>query len=487
MVGRSAERVVLDGDFGDWTGRVPAHRDPVGDGAALDLGELWLAHDERYLFVRFAVGAEISLQEGNELALHLDADDDPSTGSRALPGVGAEVVWKFGDKTGRLRGDGLRGGRRRGWIGSSAIGLVTAPTVSSAVFEVAVDRTAVEELALGSGAAGRPSPSWRVALATPGDRLPDAGTGVRYTFDPARAEPPFVPRPPGRALERADPEALRILTYNVERDGLLDPELRPVFDRLLAAVGPDLVGFQEVYAHGAEPVRRAVAEALPGSRWHAAKVGLDLVAVSRFPIERAVCIADCDDFGSTGAFLVDAREALGRRLLFVVAHPPCCTGGDPPADRERQRVIDETMAFVRDVGRPSSPLVVEAGTPIVVAGDLNLVGDRRQLRTLLTGDLADDRLGPDFAPDWDGTDLADLRPLHTHAPMAYTWIRERGPFGPGRLDYVIYTDSVLRAVSGFVLHTPEMPPAALTAAGLQAGDTPRASDHLPVVGDFVVR
>jgi endonuclease/exonuclease/phosphatase family metal-dependent hydrolase len=311
---------------------------------------------------------------------------------------------------------------------------------------------------------------------------------VRYTFDPARAEPPFVPRPPARVLARADPAALRVLTYNVEHDGLLDPELRPVFARLLAAVGPDLIGFQEVYAHGAEPVREAVASALPAGTWHAAKVGLDLVAVSRFPIEKAVCVASCDDFGSTGAFLIDTRESLGRRLLFVVAHPPCCTGGDPPADRERQRVIDATMAFLRDVAVPSSPVAVEAGTPVIVAGDMNLVGDRRQLRTVLTGDLADDdRLGPDFAPDWDGTDLADLRPLHTHAPMAYTWVRERGPFGPGRLDYVIYTDSVLRAVSGFVLHTPEMPAAALAAAGLQAGDTPRASDHLPVVGDFVGR
>ena len=43
------------------------------------------------------------------------------------------------------------------------------------------------------------------------------------------------------------------------------------------------------------------------------------------------------------------------------------------------------------------------------------------------------------------------------------------------------------AAGGFVLFTPEMPAGVLQAAGLRPDDSLTASDHLPVVGDFVVR
>ena len=478
--GSGAERglpILVDGSFREWRGLAPA--------AAGDLGRLWLAHDERFLFLSFDLGAEINLREGTDLELYLDTDGNPATGAVA-PAMGAELVWRFGDQSGLVAR-----GETTTEVGHAAIGLVTAPTVASSRFEVALDRKGVEQAAKDGtdldrvaleGRVGDPpsSGSWRVTLATSGDRLPAAGPGVRYAFDgPPPLRPPSAPD-----LGEKQPGALRLLTYNVERDGLFDPRHRGAFARILAAVAPDLIAFQELYEHDAEAARRAVAAVL-GGEWHAAKAGLDLVVVSRGPILRSQCITYCSEYGSTGAFLIDAGNTLDRRLLLIAVHPPCCTGGDPPMEVQRQYVVDATMAYLRDARSPGVALEVEADTPILIAGDLNLVGDRQPLDTLLTGEIVHRELGASAAPDWDGSPLADLRPLHTDLPMVFTWFRDsRRSFSPGRLDFIAYSDSVLRATKSYVLFTLAMSDETLAANGLERRDT-CVSDHLPVVGDFV--
>ena len=56
----------------------------------------------------------------------------------------------------------------------------------------------------------------------------------------------------------------------------------------------------------------------------------------------------------------------------------------------------------------------------------------------------------------------------------------------GRLDFIAYSDSVLRATRSYVLFTQAMSDERLKANGLERRDT-CVSDHLPVVGDFVAR
>jgi hypothetical protein len=128
-----------------------------------------------------------------------------------------------------------------------------------------------------------------------------------------------------------------------------------------------------------------------------------------------------------------------------------------------------------------------------VVGDLNIVGSLGPLNTLLTGDIFDDdedAYGPDSPPDWDGSGLADAHPLHNGVgPADYTWRNDFGSFDPGRLDYILYTDSVASLTKKFVLNTVQMTGEQLAATGLQVFDITKDQegfhyDHLPVVADF---
>jgi endonuclease/exonuclease/phosphatase family metal-dependent hydrolase len=267
-----------------------------------------------------------------------------------------------------------------------------------------------------------------------------------------------------------------VLTYNILQDGLFHPERIPAFRRLLQAIDADIIGFQEFDRALDGETRAGVRSLLPvkdGGEWSMAKVA-DNVAVTRYPILRSA------EVSGNGAFLVDLSGRGGGLLLLIVAHPPCCDRNEA-----RQAEIDALMGFVRDTREGDAALSVPEDTPILIVGDMNLVGYARQLKTLLEGEIVSSgTFGPAFAPDWDGTGLADAVPRHLASPMAFTWYGATSSFTPGRLDYIVYTDSVLRAVNRFVLFTPEMPREMLASLGLQSEDTSVASDHLPVVCDF---
>jgi len=122
-------------------------------------------------------------------------------------------------------------------------------------------------------------------------------------------------------------------------------------------------------------------------------------------------------------------------------------------------------------------------------GDLNIVESLDPLNTIITGNIFNEATyGADSPPDWDGTSLADAHPLHNGVgPDDYTWREDSSIYDPGRLDYVLYTDSVVSTPTRFLLNTTTMTPAQLAATGLQALDSansPGNFDHLPLVIDF---
>lgn len=165
-------------------------------------------------------------------------------------------------------------------------------------------------------------------------------------------------------------------------------------------------------------------------------------------------------------------------MLFINSHLSCCGN-----DASRQDQVDEMMAWmINNEGN------LNINTPIVYAGDLNLVGYAQQLETLLNGDIVQTQtFGPGGLPDWDGTPWSDALPRQTHQPFTYTWRDDGdGNFPPGRLDLVLYSDAVIVKEHAFVLETESTPEDVLAPLGLIQDDTHTASDHLPVVMDFTI-
>jgi len=463
----TAARIYLDGAGADWDSLNPVYTDLNGDqlSGELDFGKLWLTNDENFLYFRIEVGQAINLQDNNEITLYLDTDNRSSTG-KPVAGIGAELQWNFGAKMGYLYQNSSSS-----LIYQGDIGVVTAPTVSSDEFEIALDRSAAPQ----GYAYMQMSDTLRVAfidLASGQDSLPNSGDLVQYIWDYTALEA-LAPR----SLKKANSRVLRVMTYNVLSDGLFDAERSAYFDRIIGAVQPDIIGFEEIYNYSAQETRDRVAEILDAGdtqSWHAAQAEPDIIVVSHYPILETYPVE------GNGAFLIDLQEQYSQQLLLIVAHPPCCANNEG-----RQYELDAIMAFIRDAKQSGGALNLSENSPVMIIGDLNLVGYARQLQTVLSGTIVNqDSFGPSFSPDWDGTDFADLSPRLTATPAYFTWYNPSSTYSPGRLDFIIYSDSVLEPLRSFVLFTPDMPTDSLDRYGLLSTDAILASDHLPVVGDF---
>jgi len=452
--------ITPDGLFSDWTTSESLHVDAEGDGgpSEIDFHRLWAAHDAERVFFRFETGTELILQEAQGLALYVDADDDDSTGL-GEGGIGAEFRWEFGGGNATVyAADGSQRDSSR-WL---PFGVRQSPTVSGSSFELAFERSA--SLA---GVAPFAGSSFSFALRdeTPlGDRQPDGG-GVVYTFTGDAPE-----SPPALSLPKNEESHFRIVSHNVRRDGYFDDPAP--FRRMYAAIDADVFCFQEIYNHSAQEMETEI-ENLLGGNWHSAE-NADCIVVSRHQLSLR---RELD--GNLG-ILVDLPEDRYREDLYIVnAHLPCCGN-----DEGRQAEVDRIMSWVRDLRTPGGDATLADGTALVITGDMNFVGLKRQVQTLVQGDIQNEgEFGPDFSPDWDGTPLADALPRHVARRDVYTWRSDGSRFTPGRLDFLFYSDSVAAAANRFLLWTPEIDPASLASAGLQAADA-RASDHLPLVVDL---
>lgn len=457
-----AARISMDGYFADWMHLTPVYANPGHS----SFGKLWAANDERFLFLMIEIKTEINLQNDNRLMLYLDTDNNKTTGKQ-VHGIGAELEWQFGEKTGSFFTE-----KRTYSLRHNDIRLVTMPTITSTRFEIALDRNARPanfQLLFSYNTIG-------IAIENRANSefIPAAEQSITYTFDnsPLPAVSPI-------SLKKQDKNHLRVLTYNILRDNLFKIEKRQYFNRILKAIQPDVIGFEEIHNHSAKQTVKLIETTLPsprGQKWFCSKVEPDIVAVSRFPIKKTYPIE------GNGAFLIDLGPKYDSDLLLIVAHPPSGSRNE-----QRQREIDAIMASIRDAKCQGGVLDLKTNTPILIIGDMNLVGYAEQLRTFLTGKILNqNRYGASFKPDWDGTDFTALLPRQTDLLMAYTWYDEDNAFSPGRLDYIIYSDSVVKPVNHFVLFTPEMSADSLAHYELKSQDVVQASDHLPVVGDFIL-
>lgn len=311
---------------------------------------------------------------------------------------------------------------------------------------------------------------------------------------PARAYDPFA-----GDYSKENPLDIRVMEYNHQGNFISDSSADAEFGRILQAINPDVICFEEFSSSiSANTIASRLNALLPiagGGVWQihlGLSAGTRNVIASRYPLtlKRTDTIPASSTRGVTIA-LVDLPDALYDTDVYLMGvHLKCCgsPGGSEDASRQLSAdAIANWLGDARGVARPSGDnVVLPVETPIFVLGDFNLVGGPQPGNTIVTGDIQNTSIyGPDVKGDWDSTDITDLLPLDPFTGSAVTW-QGSSEFDPSTLDHMFYTDSAVTIAHSFVFRTDTMSAAARVAAGVQAGDTLEAnsSDHLPIVADL---
>lgn len=466
FVGVNAQpAIVMDGQFDDWE-EISFIENTMASSSVID--GVGITNDDDFLYIRIQLKRELLLQSSN-VQIWIDGDNNTNTGLRIDSDFGADLYYHLGEKQGNFSNT---------FVAQRNIDLVPLPTFSNNEFELRVRRSFFDGTFPATGGNYTPivtNNSIKVAVTEGGlNSLNTNGVVTRYTIND-NATIPFSPIDPAKTND----DWIRIVAYNILRDSPFNQNNRPAFERMINNLDADIYCFNEFWESSASQVKALMDEIAPlgtNEGWYAIKEDEDNITVSRYPIIQSLKI---NANGNATANILELPEQYGTNMLVINAHTICCE-----FEAERQAQIDAIMAFINEAKAPGGRTIIEENTPIVIAGDLNLVGQQQQLTTLLTGEIVNTNdFGEGQIPDWDGTPLADLEAFHTETPITYTWRSPFSSFAPGRLDYIIYTDSQLKAEKAFVLEPQEIPNDKLAALNLFKTDG-LFSDHLPVVADF---
>ena len=464
----SGHPITIDGLFDDWAEVDISYSDSQGDGADADFADIKITYDNDFLFIYFNVhDGEYLMQDWNEFHLYIDADNDTTTGY-FINGIGAELDWLFGDRSGSYYiMDGIID------IYQNDLTLRMAPTITNHEFEICISRNSNVLTMDGT----QVLVEGKVILTDTGqnaDQIPDENGGISFSI----GEDYIVPPTP-ITFDKRDETDIRLVTHNVWSSSLLDSYYQEYFKRIYQALDPDIVALQEMYEN-TNQLHSLFNDWFPDEQWYVSSQFRDNIIISKYPV------LEEDYFTSserTMVALLNTDDELGSDLIIFNSHLACCNN-----DESRQYDADEFVSNWRDWRENGNgPFSMDENTPFVYVGDFNLVGYRQQLTTFTEGDIEDENtFGDDYNLDWDNTSIADLFSRHSHIRMGYTWRRDNSSFSPGKLDYVLYTDSVLDTSKHFVFNTLTMDSASLAEYGLEAMDSYNSSDHSPRVLDIKI-
>jgi len=463
----------IDGKFEDWD-NASEYTDNQNDGANIDFLSFKVSNDSNYLFIQFTLSQDIELDDNNNIYLEIDADNNPATGY-SVNGIGADLAVKFDSQDFIYTHSG-----GTDYLIHSDIGFYALPTVSSDTFELAISRSAEPDginLLFSN-------PSIKICFKendSGGDYIPNYGSTFTYTFDETPVESyPIID------FEKNNPTDLRLMTFNTLSDGLIDAGRVESFERIIKSVNPDIITFNECWNTTQYEAKNRLNSWIPisGNGWYAVKSDNGNITCSKFPITQYFTI-DPTYINRITANLIELPETFLRDILIINAHLKASGGAANDAIRQEQ--ADAIINFIRDVKTPGGALTLPYGTPIVISGDLNLVGSNQILKTLLTGDIVNNSAyGSDISPDWNQTDFTDALAYQTNERTAYTWLDESSDYWAGRLDYTIYSDRGTSVSKTFIVNTRKMSSEQLSDNNLLISDSYIASDHMPKITDFII-
>lgn len=460
-----SQSIRIDEEFSDWSPETLFAEDPAGDSgqSGIDITDLYIGNDEDHLFIRFSTGKTINLQQDNLLRIMIDLDNDPLTGE-PMNGLGVELSYDPGMREGKYYSPNLEY-----QLYHDDVGLQSAPTVTANEFEISINRkfkvgNSIKEM-------GNTISICVKDLSFNGDQVPADPEKFHYSFKTGIpvSEKEFY-------LEKQAEDYLRIVSYNSLFDGLFELSSGNAQKRIIKALTPDIIAFQEIYDHTANEVATVIGEIIPlenNQSWYRSKVSPDIICISRYPI------VFTDAINGNGIFIMEYKNT---HIVLVNAHLPCCDNNE-----DRQAEIDFILYYLKELKAGNSLFKIQQNSPIIIVGDMNLVGDAQQQKSLITGDIVDENaFGEDLSPDWNGNPFTDAKPAIIRTPFHFSWSSSSSSYPPGRLDYQLYTSSVMEAVNSFNLHTANLTAEELNQYALQSADSGTASDHFPVVADYLI-
>jgi endonuclease/exonuclease/phosphatase family metal-dependent hydrolase len=495
----SSRGLVIDGDTGDWRSGMVTQAD--GDA----------------LYFRFSPGRAGTLQANDETTrLVFDLDNDPATG-KALVGppevgtLGVDLEILFSPPLSELPPDeASRIVNRRAQRGEPAsdfttgttivrhgpggvitrhnhadAGFLSGPTYAADWFEARLDRHAP---ALAGSGIDRAGTGRGIVLITDG-----RGEVARYSdpFSFILPEPFTDTGPSHAAIPAQAPGTIRVMSMNVLRG---KPITEPApFARLIAAVAPDVILFQEaddMTSDSLESWLTGYVGPIAGKHeWSESVQGLsggsgswDAVAMPDLGVAIATPHLIAEDY-TAPVTICDPDSGRDRPVRAVFAmistpagdilacstHLKCCGSAGSLEDRIRYAETEAINARFAELAEFVTALTGRDIEARIIGGDMNLVGTRGPLETLGAG------IGPR------GGDLTPVDAPVLGDNVAYTWRDDRSAFGPGRLDWILAGDA--RVERAFALDTRLIDPAVLAQVGLEPADS-AVSDHLPLVVDL---
>lgn len=489
--------VLLDGAFPEWERSASVLDDPAdAPDATLDIRSIRALDEGPWLYLDLDVGREVNAQSlPGTLHVLVDADADEATGQLHHGMGGVDIVLDLSQRKTPLvegRGSGFalsaltRDSAVHG-VTSHALHVMVAPTVSASRFELRLSRL---------GAPGFPALGGEIRLKgvyVEGDALVDETEVGRYAFRTAPSRPP-----PAATADRlaADADVLRVLQWNVASRSF--ESNAGSFARVIGALAPDVVLLDEA-PPSVDPETVAAFFALAPlaelGAWHTV-VGLTggrqrtVVAARNRSLRPAQTMDEVHyPAGAFQGLGPDLPEAFRGFLSNERSRGLSATGAWVDIGGTEVLVVPVDLQSAGWAGSPQDRLrEVQARTlrqrileeldggahPVIVGGDLNLVGSARPLTALVEG------------LDVDGSDLVPANALRLGERTYATWRNPEGLFAPGRLDFLLIPDAVLEVVDAFVFTAEDLGLDALGSLGLSVDDS-RVSDHLPVVADLRLR
>ncbi|MDC0230765.1 T9SS type A sorting domain-containing protein [Aureispira] len=456
--------IKIDGFFDDWNSNISTYVDDSLDSQGIELLEFSVCNDNEYLYVKIKLSDEIDITEPfynpAEVFINIDADNNSSTGYYTN-NIGSEYgINFFGkfifDDTNFPIVDTLS---------LYNLDIIPLPTYSSDEFEIAINRSLFSDTICIS-----------IREKIGNDFMPDNGSIFTYIFDncssPSSTSVDFL---------KNDSSYLRLMTYNVRGNGLINNNRVDEHRRIFASANADIITFQEC----GNTTYNDVLGFLNTSPIYYPYIYPDLnsgnLTISKYPSLQSWQVTNKID-----AELIDLPDSIySTDILILNGHPPHGTN-----NQGRQENFDAFIQFIQDAKTVGGVIDLPINTPISFSGDMNLVGYSEQYYTIVNGTISDtSTYGSGGFPDWDNTPLKDQVCYFNEKEVAFTWDESNpsvGDFPPGRLDFVFFTNSVMSVDKSFIISTEHMSPSLLSQNNLLWNDTKIASDHFPVIVDFVL-